>query len=167
MTMIVLQQDGMRFSYRVAGVCIHDDHVLLHRAEPDDFWALPGGRCELLEASTQTLLREMREEIQLDIQVGRLLWIIENFFTHHEEQVHELALYYEFNLPDHCALLNKGASHTGGDFTSSGLAVRLEYKWFRLDELPRVRLYPTFFKTHLQHLPEAPCHVIHQDEADE
>lgn len=165
--MIVLQQDGMRFSYRVAGVCIHDDYVLLHRAEPDDFWALPGGRCELLEASTVTLLREIREEIQLDVQVGRLLWIIENFFTYNAEQVHELALYYAFNLPDDCAFLNKDTSHTGGDFASSGFAVPLEYKWFPLDVLRRIRLYPTCFRTHLQHLPDAPCHVIHQDKADE
>jgi hypothetical protein len=26
------------FGYRVAAVAIHDGHVLLHRAECDDFW---------------------------------------------------------------------------------------------------------------------------------
>jgi hypothetical protein len=36
--------DAGHFNYRVAGVCLHADYVLLQRAVADDFWALPGGR---------------------------------------------------------------------------------------------------------------------------
>lgn len=36
--------------------------MLLHKAEDDDFWALPGGRSQPLEPATATLRREMVDE---------------------------------------------------------------------------------------------------------
>ena len=47
--MITYLEGGRRFNLRVAGVAIHKEQVLLHRAESDDFWALPGGRAEMME----------------------------------------------------------------------------------------------------------------------
>jgi 8-oxo-dGTP pyrophosphatase MutT (NUDIX family) len=79
--MIRVDKGDARFNYRVAGVAVHDDSVLLHKADGDDFWAFPGGRAELGERAEQTLLREMREEIGVAVEVGRLLWDVENFFT--------------------------------------------------------------------------------------
>ncbi|HEX8919017.1 MAG TPA: NUDIX domain-containing protein, partial [Chloroflexota bacterium] len=54
--------DGV-FNYRVAGLCIQDGWVLLHRMNEDPFWTVPGGRCEMLEPSAEALKREMREEL--------------------------------------------------------------------------------------------------------
>lgn len=78
-----LRDDGTIFMCRVAGVAVHDDRVLLHRSGHDDFWALLGGRLEVGETSVAGLRREMREELDVDVTVGRLLWVIENFFDHH------------------------------------------------------------------------------------
>ena len=39
--MISFDRGGVRFHYRVAGVCVHDGYILLHRADHDDYWALP------------------------------------------------------------------------------------------------------------------------------
>jgi 8-oxo-dGTP pyrophosphatase MutT (NUDIX family) len=61
--MITFARENVWFALRVAGVAIHDGHVLLHRAECDDFWALPGGRAELLEPAAESLIREMQEEV--------------------------------------------------------------------------------------------------------
>ena len=49
--MIILKKDQNIFLYRVAGVAIHDEKLLIHRSILDDFWSLPGGRCEILEIS--------------------------------------------------------------------------------------------------------------------
>ncbi len=38
--MISFDHDGKRFKYRVAGHCIHKRHVLLTKAESDDYWIL-------------------------------------------------------------------------------------------------------------------------------
>jgi ADP-ribose pyrophosphatase YjhB (NUDIX family) len=61
--MITMTRNNARFGMRVAGVAIHERHVLLHRAEHDDFWALPGGRVEMLEPADVSLKREMKEEM--------------------------------------------------------------------------------------------------------
>ena len=44
-----------RFQYRVGGVLIHDNKVLLGTDERIDFWALPGGRVSMFESSVQAL----------------------------------------------------------------------------------------------------------------
>lgn len=49
--MICFETENGRFNLRSAAVVILDDHVLIHRAREDDFWALPGGRVELFETS--------------------------------------------------------------------------------------------------------------------
>jgi len=95
------------FLCRVAGVAVVDDRVLLHRSEHDDFWALPGGRLEVGETMTEALRREMREEVEVDVEVGRLLWVIENFFDH-----------YPLDQPPDTSL--RSAHHELGFFTSWG-----------------------------------------------
>ena len=49
--MITFEEGEVGFNYRVVGIAVNGNQVLLHRAENDDFWSLPGGRVELLEPS--------------------------------------------------------------------------------------------------------------------
>jgi ADP-ribose pyrophosphatase YjhB (NUDIX family) len=72
--MIRLEEGDNCFNYRIVGVGVHENSVLLHQEEGEDFWALPGGRAEFGETAEQTLKREMREEIGAEIEVVRLLW---------------------------------------------------------------------------------------------
>ncbi len=41
--MISFDHPKGRFSHRTVGVIIQGGRVLLHRAEDEDFWTLPGG----------------------------------------------------------------------------------------------------------------------------
>jgi len=156
--MIQVDTGTERFIYRVAGVVCHENHVLLHRAERDDFWALPGGRCELLEHSAATLRREMREELGFDVQVGRMLWVVENFFPHEGRNCHELGLYFLMSLPDGCPRLDVARTSTGDE---EGLT--LYFQWFPLDSLEGLELYPSFLRQELQHPPESEAHIVHHD----
>src|SRR4029079_17219468 len=90
--MICFDQGHRRFNYRIVGVAIHNDSVLLHRANDAPFWSLPGGRAEHSETAEQTIAREMREELETDVQVDRLLWIVENFFEFGGVRHHAIAL---------------------------------------------------------------------------
>lgn len=72
---------------------IHDDHVLIHRSEKDDFWALPGGRVEFFETSEDTIPREIQEELGLDSSAVRLLWHVENFFEYIGKKLHPSIFY--------------------------------------------------------------------------
>lgn len=78
-TMIMLDDGSIRFVFRIVGVLLYDNHVLLHRAEQDDFWSLPGGRAELLEPSRETLKREMQEELGVDVTVENNLTLYPEF----------------------------------------------------------------------------------------
>ncbi len=61
--MITFDEDHIRFTNCIVGVAFDRERVLLHRTDDMNFWALPGGRAELLEPSPQMLIREMQEEI--------------------------------------------------------------------------------------------------------
>ncbi len=97
--MIHLEAGGSIFNYRVAGLAVDGDRVLLHRTEIDDWWSLPGGRVEAGESSPEALVREMSEEMGADILVRRLLWVAEVFFENAGVRHHELGLYFLMEFP--------------------------------------------------------------------
>jgi 8-oxo-dGTP pyrophosphatase MutT (NUDIX family) len=136
-----------RFNPSARAVVIRDGHVLLQRAEQDSFWALPGGRIELGEEARQTIVREMGEELGEAARVGRLLWIVENFFTVGETRLHEIGFYQEVGLP---------GLEVGPEFR--GREPHLVFRWFALAELGRHDVRPAFLKTGLCTLPSCTEH---------
>ena len=156
--MITLERDNARFSCRVVGVAIEEGRVLLHRALRDDFWALPGGRAEVLEPSAATLRREMQEELGIDVEVVRLLWLAENFFGYEGLNVHELGLYFLMQVPHDWPLRTSDESFAGEENH-----LPLEFRWFPVADLPGMVVYPSFLRTGLQTLPTTVQHVVHRD----
>lgn len=153
--MITFDQDGKRFNYRVAGVALHGDRVLLNREEEHRFWFMPGGRAELLEPAHETLQREFREELNLEIQVGRLLWIVESFFERFHKAYHQLSLYFLITLPRDWPLLM-----VEGPFRGIEEQANLLFQWYHLDELDTIRMYPLFLKQALRTLPDTTEHIL-------
>ena len=147
-----------RFTYRVAGIVLNGDQILLQGAEQDDFWALPGGRIRLLETAEDALRREMREELSVVIQVERLIWVVENFFHHDGEAYHELGLYFLMTFAEDPHLYRQREAFSGDE---DGL--KLIFKWHRLDELTQTPLYPSFLQTALNDLPQGSQHIVHRD----
>lgn len=166
--MISVLVDGVRFSFRAAAVIIDDGHVLLHRADYDTAWSLPGGRVEAGEPSAATIARELEEELgpAASGQVERLLWVAENFFSYESTQVHELGMYYQVTLGSASPLLAKDRVHNGVETDLphyEGRPIRLVFQWFPLDSLADVPLYPTFLRTRLSALPSAVELVTHTE----
>lgn len=155
--MIEFDRDGVRFVHRAVAVMTDGARVLLHRAICDDFWAMPGGHVEMGEATPATLRREMREELSVEVTVGRLLWVIENFFLYNGIRHHELGLYFHTQLPPDSPLLRQET------FDGDEQGLRLIFRWFALRELADITLYPEFLKIGLRRLPDAPCHVVVQE----
>lgn len=156
--MISFDIGGARFNYRVVGIALDGNRVLLHRAEMDDFWSLPGGRGEMLEPSEETLKREMREELEVEIRVDRLVWVVENFFEYDDKPYHELAFYFLMTFPPDCHLRKKSEP-----FTSYDGDVKLIFKWYQLDELENIVLYPSFLREGLRSIPDSIEHIVHID----
>ncbi len=153
--MIRLENGNDCFNYRIVGVAVRENSVLLHQGEGEDFWTFPGGRAEFGESAEQTLKREMREEIGADVEVVRLLWFVENFFTYADINYHEIALYFLMQVPSE--------PRYTGSFKGEEEAMQLTFQWFplQLEVLSSLPLLPSFLQTALLELPDSMQHVIH------
>lgn len=158
--MIRFDQGDQRFNYRIVGVALHNDAVLLHRTAEEDFWTFPGGRAELGETAETTLKREMLEELGAEVEIVRLLWFVENFFTYAERRYHEVALYFLMQLPPDSSCLTLPGPFYGLEETP-----KLIFQWFpcQSEMLAALPLQPTFLQTALLSLPETVMHVIQRD----
>ncbi len=56
-----------------------DDRLLMVRQhhEGRDIWMVPGGGIEEGETAVETAIREMKEETNVDVEVGRMIWHVE------------------------------------------------------------------------------------------
>lgn len=157
MTVLRLAHDDTLFTVRVAAACVHDGHVLLEGSD-DGFWILPGGHGELLEPTDATVRREMREEFGIEVEVGRLLWIVENFFTYEEVRSHQISFVYETHLPPDCDLLDTTRDFAGFDGDTPFVG-----RWFPIASLSETWLLPSFLCEALAELPDTPQHLVHFD----
>lgn len=76
---ILFKNDDFVFSYRVGGILIHNEKILLQRPKNDDY-AIIGGHVAAMETSMETLKREFEEELHAEIEVDNLLAIGEIYF---------------------------------------------------------------------------------------
>lgn len=116
-----------RFQVRAAAILRREGHILLHRAVGEEFWALPGGRVELGEPSVGALEREILEEMSVPIKVGRLHYVVENFFTLGTRRYHEFGFYFDTALEDPFPFAKDGEIC----FRSRDGGTDLEFAWVR------------------------------------
>jgi A/G-specific adenine glycosylase len=69
-----------------------DDYLLIARRKPEamlgGLWEFPGGKCDPGESLPDCLRREIREELGLEIEVGRYLTVIQHGYTHFRISLH-------------------------------------------------------------------------------
>ena len=153
------------FNLRAVAVIVHDGRVLIHRTATEDVWTLPGGRVEMGEPAAGTLRREMQEEIGVEVEVGRLLWLVENFFEFAGKRWHEIAFYYEVLLPSDCPLYDATEPFSGTEdyYLDEPGTLELIFQWHPVDDLESVYLLPSFLRTALISPPEHTQYLVHED----
>lgn len=159
-TLIRLNAGAQRFNCRVAGLGIREGHVLVHRAVHEPFWTFPGGRGEIGETSEETLKREMMEELGVRVRVGRLLWMVENFFHYEQRDWHELGLYYLMDIPTEFLFRPHEIIHRVEDGGN-----HLEFKWVPAtrEALTALDIPPYFIADEIEALPASPRHLVWRD----
>jgi len=88
---------GNRIRNRVMGICIENDRILLvkhkHIGNPH-FWCPVGGGVELFETAQNALKREFLEESNLEISVGKLLFVHEFI----QKPFHAIEFFFEVKI---------------------------------------------------------------------
>ncbi len=162
--MTLLRADGRVFRVRAAGVAVHDGRVLVARPAQPSSWtnyALLGGGVATHESSDVAVVREFREELGLDVRVGRLLWCAENFFAHEGERWHEIGFYWEVDLPLSFPRAGSGVFHD--HVVAQDRLVPTEWSWRPIDRLDEIELRPSFLVAGLRDLPRATRFLVHRD----
>ena len=154
-TTITFKSGDIRFNYRVGGILIQHEHVLCQTASRENFFFLPGGRAELGEAASVSLLREMQEELGVLMKIERLLYVVENFFTEPNDSWHELGLYLLMTAPAGSYLNQNLEPITRVDEVGN----HLRFEWLPIAQLETFPLYPPFFQKALKQIPECTIHI--------
>jgi A/G-specific adenine glycosylase len=81
-----------------AGVIWRGDMLLIAQRPLDGLlggmWEFPGGKREPGESLSECLVRELREELQIEVEVGRQLTVVKHAFTHFRITVHAFECQY-------------------------------------------------------------------------
>lgn len=160
MSDILFRTDDYVFSYRVAGVCVRDGFVLLQNTTSDPGYAFPGGHVAFGETNEDTLVREFREEIGADIEVGGLRWVAEVFFPWGNKPCHQICLYYDIKIT------SDNIPREGSFIASEQLEGRdfnVIYHWIPIGEIEDIELYPPQCKKLLREPDPRVVHFVYKE----
>ena len=154
---VTFQTDVGRFNYRVAGILIHENRLLVMTDERSPYYYLPGGRVSMNEESTMAIKREIKEELDVEVEATQLLWIVENFFVEQQsqEQFHEIGMYYLLQLTEEDIL-----KRSQEFIMNEGGYKKLSFLWLPLEKIKHLNIYPLFLKERIMNLPQVPEHLV-------
>ena len=158
---ILFKETDFVFSYRVGGILIHDDRILLQRPRGGDDYAIIGGHVTALETTEETLRREFREELHADIAVDRLLAVGEVFFPWGDKPCHQVCFYYRVTLRGDAIPLD-GVFHGWDEL--DGERFDLDYCWVPLEMLKQgIKVYPAELIPYLAATPAGIVHFVSRE----
>lgn len=141
---------------RVAAVLIRDNRILVQRDRDGCEYALPGGHIKIGETLEDGLIREMMEEMGVQIACRRQLWSEECFWEWKGRQAHNLAFYY---LIEPCEDLTIPED---GEFVSQKDNCNVVIGWMPVEEIQNATIYPAFIKEEIFHLDGPMKHFVSQ-----
>ena len=128
-------------------IIIKNDSVLLvqMKNEEGEFFILPGGGQVHGETLIQAVERECKEELGINISVGRLVYTREYIGKNHQfNHLHE-----NFHQIEHvfiCNILNDKQLGNGHKIDKK----QIGYRWIKLNELSEYKVLPSPIKSVLQ-----------------
>ena len=134
-----IKENGLKFKYRVSGIIINDNKILLEKYS-DKGWCLPGGYVMMGETSEKAMLRELNEEIDKEFVIDKFLGVVENFFTNfRDDKTHAIEFYYKVRFKDINDINSIDYNRVEDDH---GFIINHHFKWFTLEELKTINLLP-------------------------
>ena len=144
-----------RFNYRVAGLIIENNKLLIVTDDQSPYYYLPGGRVLMNELSEEAIIREIGEELNIRVKVKRMLWFNENFFCdeHYDEKFHEICLYYLLDIADNNL-------QREDEFVVTEKERKFTFFWKDINEIKNLDLRPSFIRNDILYLPQSIVHKV-------
>lgn len=94
--------EDVKVNFRVGALIKHNGKILLEKGETESWAVIPGGRIKTMEDTKQALIREISEELHLDISNEEMTLqnVIENFFIFNNTKYHEMYFVYRVDLKE-------------------------------------------------------------------
>lgn len=126
----------MKFNIRVYGILIHEGKVLLsdERYKGREFTKFPGGGLKFGEGIIDCLKREFKEELNINIEVGELIYLTDYFIASAfdiEDQL--ISIYYFVNTEEVDQIVT---SDIPFNFQNSESKTEV-YRWRKISQLTK------------------------------
>ena len=82
---LTLDVGEYKLNVRAAAVIIHNNKILMHKNVNKDHYGLIGGRVEIGESSEETVKREIKEELNKEIEITGYISIFTFFLKYSPE----------------------------------------------------------------------------------
>ena len=135
--------NDINFVCRSCAVIRNGDKVLFQKRKNDKYYALPGGKIEVLETVKDALKRELIEELGIEVEVKDIVSVVENFFEFNNEKVHQYIFSYEVKLLD-------DKYNNLDEFEGIETLKEVIFKWFDIDELDEEFIKPNYLVKQLK-----------------
>lgn len=137
---IKIKTDDYNFKFRVSGLVIKNNKILLVDMDDSGFLCLPGGYVELGETTEEAVKRELAEEISKEFEISKYIGVVENYFVNKKsKKMHEISFYYLMEVVDDIE---------DEDFilieNDNGHNIKLDFKWIDLDKIHLFDVRPRF-----------------------
>lgn len=152
---------------------LHKGRILLHRPETFDFWTFLGGGVHLHETLEEAIKREWLEETGFEIEVKRLLYVIENFFYFEgnkeipygprNQNVHVIGLCFLVEPVESEGIWLDDEFYGQEDIPYQGRDLKITFRWFEPTELDDINLVPVCLKQALKEIPDFPLHLVNRE----
>lgn len=153
---IKIKEKNIKFKVRVSAVLIINNKLLVNKYSEDSY-CLPGGYVELGETSFDAIKREIKEELNAEIEVERIMGFCENFFTNiRKERTHGIDFYYKVKPIDLNSINLNDYDYTENDH---GYEIIHHFKWLDINKLENYNLLPNEI---IKYIKEDDINIFHR-----
>ncbi|MDE7158343.1 MAG: NUDIX domain-containing protein, partial [Clostridiales bacterium] len=152
--MTVSCEDGI-INVRVGAIILKDGKFLMTGNKRSDYLYSVGGRIKFGETAEQAVIREVKEETGIEMEIDRLGFIHENYFigdspTKLGKLIYEISFFFYMKVPENFSPECDSCTEDGSE----------EYlKWVSPDD-DKQTIYPAFFKTELKSPQKSVKHFV-------
>ena len=141
--MCVACDDGI-LNIRVGAIIMKDEKILMVGNKRANYLYSVGGRIKFGETAEEAIVREVREETGVQMEIDRLGFVHENYFygdapSNLGKLIYEISFYFYMKVPSDFTPVSESFMEDNS---------KEHLKWVSLNE--DIKIYPEFFRTELK-----------------